>query len=405
MTANPLHLILLAAVLALLPATAPHAQPPAEQPLSAFYTPPSPIPSRPGQILRTEALPANLAQPGAGTNLRILYSSTDGLDGATPIAISGALFLPPGNPPQGGWPLVAWARGTVGVANACAPSWSGRDGRDIEYLDHWLAQGYAIVATDYQGLGTPGPHPYIAARPAAYGVLDSIRAAQSGAWPVSGRAVIIGQSQGGGAAFSATATARFYAPELDIRGTVATGTPFFDPARPVPAAAEPEPDSGLPKLGFSLLLLDLAERRFADFRAEEWLTPTGIEVLRLFQAECFPQAAAAIAPRRLTMAHAFRDTRVTTPVWMRLYPLFAFDTLRLPTPLFMGIGGVDEAVPAEGQLRLRQAACAAGSRIEAHLYPSLDHSGAVNGSLRESTPFVARAFAGQPNPGNCAGFR
>lgn len=401
---HPLRRLLLAAALALLPATAPHAQPPAEIPLSAFYTPASPIPARPGQILRFEPLPANLAQPGAATSLRILYSSTDGLDGASPIAISGALFLPPGTPPAGGWPLVAWARGTVGVANACAPSWSGRDRRDVQYLDHWLAQGYAIVATDYQGLGTPGPHPYVAARPAALGVLDSIRAAQSGTWPVSRRTVIIGQSQGGGAAFSATATARFYAPELDIRGTVATGTPFFDPARAVPAAAEPAPDSGLPKLGFSLLLFDLAERRFADFQAADWLTPVGIEALRVFQAECFPQAAASIGPRRLTMADVFRDTSLTTPVWMRLYPLLAFDTLLLPTPVFMGIGGVDEAVPAEGQLRLRQAACIAGSRIEAHLYPSLDHSGAVNGSLAESTPFVARAFAGQANAGNCAGF-
>ncbi len=400
----PIRLALLLAAIALLPATA-LAQPPAEVPLSAFYTPPSPIPPRPGAILRTEPLPAELALPGAATSLRILYSSTDGLDGATPIAISGALFLPAGQPPAGGWPLVAWARGTVGVANACAPSWSGRDARDVAYLGHWLAQGYAIVATDYQGLGTPGPHPYIAARPAAYGVLDSIRAAQSGAWPIAGRTVIIGQSQGGGAAFSATATARFYAPELDIRGTVATGTPFFDPARGVPAAAEPPPDAGMPKLGFSLLLLDLAERRFADFQAQDWLTPAGIAALRVFQAECFPQAAAAIAPQRLTMADVFRDTSLTTPVWMRLYPLFAFDTLHVPTPVFMGIGGADQAVPAEGQLRLRLAACAAGSAVQAHLYPALDHGGAVNGSLAESTPFVARAFAGLPNPGNCAGFR
>ena len=53
---------------------------------------------------------------------------------------------------------------------------TGPDERDAAYLNAWLQQGYAIVATDYQGLGTPGPHPYLAVRPEAYSVLDSARA-------------------------------------------------------------------------------------------------------------------------------------------------------------------------------------------------------------------------------------
>ncbi|MEA1146259.1 hypothetical protein U8M64_28080, partial [Klebsiella pneumoniae] len=83
-------------------------------------------------------------------------TSTDGLDGTTPIAVSGALFVPKGTPPVGGWPLMAWAHGTVGSADRCAPSLNERSPRDTRYLNYWLDQGYAIVATDYQGLGTPG---------------------------------------------------------------------------------------------------------------------------------------------------------------------------------------------------------------------------------------------------------
>ena len=60
------------------------------------------------------------------------------------------------------------------------------------------------------------------------------------------------------------------------------------------------------------------------------------------------------------------------------------------------------ARPPEGQERLFKDACAAGSVIEHHVYPALDHSGTVNGSLKDSTPFVKKAFAGEAIAGNCA---
>src|SRR5262249_39965868 len=159
---------------------------------------------------------------------RILYSSTDGLTGRSPVAVSGALFLPRGTPPEGGWPLIAWAHGTVGVADVCAPSWNERSDRDATYLNHWLSQGYAVVAADYQGLGVPGGHPYLATRPEAYSVLDSIRAVQAEpSYKISPKVVLVGQSQGAGAAFATAGEAAMYAPELKILGTVATGTPYF----------------------------------------------------------------------------------------------------------------------------------------------------------------------------------
>jgi Secretory lipase len=76
--------------------------------------------------------------------------------------------------------LPAWAHGTVGSADVCAPSWAGRSERDITYLNPWLDQGYAVVASDYQGLGTPGGHPCLTTRPEAYSVLDSVRAVEGG---------------------------------------------------------------------------------------------------------------------------------------------------------------------------------------------------------------------------------
>ena len=114
--------------------------------------------------------------PEASRGERILYSSTNGLNDKDRVSVSGALFWPKGDAPAGGWPIVAWAHGTVGTADKCAPSFAGRSDRDIQYLNSWLKAGFAVVATDYQGLGTAGGHPYLAAKPEGYSVLDSVRA-------------------------------------------------------------------------------------------------------------------------------------------------------------------------------------------------------------------------------------
>src|SRR5262249_2231695 len=79
-------------------------------------------------------------------------------------------------------------------------------------------------ATDYQGLGTPGPHPYLLFRPEGYSVLDGLRAALvQFAGTLRDEIVLVGQSQGSGAALGAAYLAPLYAPELHILGVVATG--------------------------------------------------------------------------------------------------------------------------------------------------------------------------------------
>jgi hypothetical protein len=137
--------------------------------------------------------------------------------------VSGAIHFPKGTAPPGGWPIVAWAHGTTGTADVCAPSWMPRGKRDTDYLNAWLAQGYAVVASDYQGLGTPGGHPWMAVRPAGWSVLDSARSALAAFPELANAVVIVGQSQGAHAALSATGLAAAYAPTLTMKGTVVTG--------------------------------------------------------------------------------------------------------------------------------------------------------------------------------------
>jgi pimeloyl-ACP methyl ester carboxylesterase len=361
-----------------------------------FYRLTAPPPKRPGVLIRSEAMQPAQSLAKAASNIRFLYSSTDGLDGKTAIAVSGAIFIPSGTSPKGGWPLIAWAHGTVGIADICAPSFNVRSARDTAYLNHWLAQGYAIVASDYQGLGVNGGHPYLATRPAAYSVLDGIRAAQKARLKLSKKVVVVGQSQGGGAAFGIAGYAPSYAPELDISGTVATGTPYFTPKRP-PMVSNSNVVS--PAFGLTLLAMYLRVQVDPTFRPEDNMTLEGLRIFQMGRTGCFDAMAKAVVEKHITRANAFH----VEPLQLLAdqYVLMSYATLKLKGPVFMGTGSKDEAALPAAQLRLRNDACAAGSVIEHHVYPNLDHQGTVNGSLEDSTPFVKKAFAGETIAGNC----
>ncbi len=361
----------------------------------AFYAPQY-IPGRAGVLIASEPLSAEQSLSGAAVNTRILYTSTDGVKGVGFLPVSGALFLPPGTAPEGGWPLIAWAHGTVGVADVCAPSWNARSERDAIYLNHWLGQGYAVVASDYQGLGAPGGHPYLATKPAAYSVLDSIRAVQAADFPVSDNVVLVGQSQGGGAAFATAGAAKTYAPDLDIRGTVATGTPYFT-LDSAPADRDPNAVEGV--FAYTLYILHLVKQANPDYDVDGLLTEAAKPVFELTRTACLGDVWTAVEAQGLSQAKAFtRDPMLEIAPYFRL---MAYDTLGVKGPVFMGTGGQDHDVPPAGQERLKVDACRAGTVIEHHVYADLDHSGTVNGSLADSTPFVAKAFAGEAIAGNC----
>jgi pimeloyl-ACP methyl ester carboxylesterase len=365
--------------------------------VSAFYTLETAAPAKPGKMIRTEPQPAETALAAAAQSIRILYSSTDGLDGKTPIAVSGSLFLPKGEAPAGGFPLIAWAHGTVGVADVCAPSNNPRSERDTKYLSHWLAQGYAVVASDYQGLGTPGGHPYLATRPEAYSVLDSIRAVQADpSLKLSKSVVLVGQSQGGGGAFATAGEAATYAPEIDIRGTVATGTPYFT-ADTAPAVRDPNAVSGV--FAYSLYIMYLVEKADPAFKIADYISEKAKPVMESTRTQCLMSTWKMIEDQGINQANAF--VKDPTPEMTKQFPLMTYSTLKLKGPVFMGTGGKDADVPPPGQTRLFNDACKAGSVIEHKVYAKLDHSGTVNGSLEDSTPFVKKAFAGESIEGNC----
>ncbi|WP_205214846.1 alpha/beta fold hydrolase [Altererythrobacter sp. ZODW24] len=367
--------------------------------LSPFYKSDSTLPERAGILIRQEQLEQRQSLVNAGSNIRILYSSTDGLSGDSLLPVSGVLYMPKGEASEGGWPLIAWTHGTVGIADICAPSWNGRQSRDENYLNLWLSRGYAVVASDYQGLGTQGTHPYLATRPAAYSNLDIIRAVQAGDFPLAKRVVLLGQSQGAGAAIATADYAKSYAPEIDLVGVVATGAPYFTPAVLDVLDRLRKPDELDPLLGYTFLGMTLVEQVDPDFQMRDYISDAAWPVASRVDDTCYAGLKEMVIKSGLTRRQSF--ARPAAPA-MRLgfermgYPSLAFDT-----PLFLGTGADDKDTPARMQAGLVMAACKAGTPVESVLYSGLNHTEVVMTSTQQSIPFVEAAFRGDEIKGNC----
>jgi ribonuclease BN (tRNA processing enzyme)/pimeloyl-ACP methyl ester carboxylesterase len=350
--------------------------------VSDFYRWDGDLPGTPGTPLRDEPVPDHLQLANAAKGVRVLYTSTDGIDGKRMVAVSGAIYFPQGRVPAGGWPVIAWAHGTTGTADVCAPSWMERGLRDTNYLNAWLAQGYAVVASDYQGLGTRGGHPWRSVRPEGWSVLDAVRSALAAFPQLANSVVIVGQSQGAHAALSAAGLANAYAPALRIRATVATGVGGY------PRSQWP------PQRTSTSLFLVLHKLQAFDpaFQPSDYLTDAGKQAF----------AAAARSCVRPGETVPLNDVLKVWPESATVEAAEEWPTLRFSHPVFVGIGLADSATPPHAQYSTATAACRAGSIVETHYYPDKDHGGAVNASLVDSVPFVKKALAGASIAGNCA---
>lgn len=193
----------------------------------AFYDPPSPLPEgEHGDLIWARPLTNDAVLPAASENWLVLYRSTS-ITGE-PIAVSGTVAIPEGTPPEGGWPVISWAHGTVGIADKCAPSRNDADYPAAGYIDlmdatlnKWVKKGYAVVATDYQGLGTPGVHLYLVGQAEARSATDIVYAARQLNAKISRNWLAMGHSQGGGAAVYTAFLGPVYGQGLNLQGAIA----------------------------------------------------------------------------------------------------------------------------------------------------------------------------------------
>jgi pimeloyl-ACP methyl ester carboxylesterase len=350
-----------------------------------FYRWDDEAPSTKGRMLRTMELPAEQRIGAAATNTRILYAST-GWNGSAIVA-SGAYFLP-GQPPEGGGPVLAWAHGTVGIADRCAPSRNRRSERDLAYLTAWLDAGYAIVAADYEGLGTKGTHPYLNAASAARTVVDAVAATMADRRDLSDRWAVIGQSQGGAAALATAALA----PGYGSRGLVAAH-----------ATAPPSNASLLFKLrsdkpnrsfGFIPLMLRSWEVTEPGFQPAEYLAGRGPRLLAMADTDCYSELADWVEQQGVTGAEILHDGSADLDELNRRF--FEPPSTGYEVPVLITHGDADTTVPRSLTDSLVDRLCQGGASVTYVNYSQEDHSSGLARSLQDSVPWMRARFEQAP---------
>jgi uncharacterized membrane protein HdeD (DUF308 family)/alpha-beta hydrolase superfamily lysophospholipase len=337
--------------------------------VDAFYDAPDDVPSQPGQLLRIE--PFERGVPDDARAWRILYTTTrdDGIP-----AVASALVAAPRTLPAGPRPVIAWAHGTTGVARTCAPSvLADPFGSGAFFvLDDVVAQGWVLVATDYVGLGTPGPHPYLIGEGEGRSVLDAVRAArQIDDLPLEERTIVWGHSQGGHAALWAGQLAESYAPDVGVEGVAALA-----PASDLPGLVDNlgnVPGGSI----FATYVLDGYSRTYDDVGFDDYVRPTARVTVREVAGRCLGEPAVFVSV--LTSLTTDMSVFSTEPGSGSLGDRLVENTPGGPfaAPLLIGQGATDPLVLPDVQAAFAASLCADGNTVDFRTYDGRDHVGVV----------------------------
>ena len=360
-------------------------------PAGDLYRPPNPLPpGRPGQIIWAQRVGGiNFSPPQV--LWRVLYHSRD--QSGRDVAVSAFAIVPKAEAPKRGRPVYAWAHGTTGLGDQCAPSKAIRE--NLPPYAGELANGNAlVVATDYEGLGTPGDHTYLVGRPEGQAILDSVRAAA--ALPNAGTLrdiVLAGQSQGGGAALFAAQLAPAYAPELHIRGVFASA-PAAELAT-IATAVQTSPFKGI-------LLLAAAGLRAAypGFEPSAFLTPSAVSDLHRVAQECVDTTIDRYKNRPTTDIFAADPSRVAAIA--RILDENSPGAVKPDAPVMIVQGQHDEQIPVAVSAALAAKYCALHATVLRRTYAGANHDGVLDAAHVDAIAWINARYQQRPAPTTCS---
>lgn len=349
-----------------------------------------------GSIVSAETMPNLPIQVRlSGVNAaRVVYRSVQ--PGVGEREVSGTVFTPSGEAPEGGWPVISYAHGTTGIEQACAPSRSASLLGASALVQGYTTAGFAVAITDYEGLGHPGNHAYLDNITAGYDVIDAVRALRTVFPDVGTQWAAFGGSQGGGAAWAANELADSYAPELDLVGAVALAPGANMVGLVDKAIAGTLTDDQGPLLQW--VLESLARRDPAlnldDYRsgeaAQDWAALTG----------CTPDKAGARedAVNRLGDKDFAPKSDAAADSLRRALGAMAVPQGPASAPMLVAYGDADTYIDAAWTDAALEQACGYGDIITIDRQAGRGH-GDVNGDAVNQ--WIGDRFAGVPAQNDC----
>lgn len=363
---------------------------------ASFYSWPRPDPAiAPGTLLRYQpmALPAFYRARA----WRILYVTRD--FAGRPIISSGMVVMSAyADKIPSRREIVAYAHPTTGVARKCAPTVRQKPTEAIIGLAQLIRGRYIIAASDYPGLGTPGPVGYLVGLGQGRAVIDSVRAARRIPDVRGGtRFALWGFSQGGHAALFAADQAKTYAPELSLVGVAATAPPT-DLRALLYASIETVPG----RILTAMTLWSWSGKYGAPLAP---LVDADVaKVVRSVSSNCVDDLGGKLdvlaAQRPLKQRFLSADPG-RTPPWNELLRANSMFHLPAGVAAFLAQGGADTIVRPETTHRLAEASCRAGNRVKYLALPGAGHTRSAGLAVEDAMAWIADRFAGAPAPSTC----
>ncbi|MGH2864306.1 MAG: lipase family protein [Solirubrobacteraceae bacterium] len=371
---------------------------------SAFYTPPSPIPTaaagglvwyRPATVNLNVTLPSIKAWT-------VLYQST-GQQGQ-PDWVTGTVMVPSAKwSGKGERPVVTYAEGTQGLAHQCAPSLQMTAGTEYDggAIVESLKRGYAVTVTDYQGYTNGAVPTYSAGKAEGQAVLDVVRAGRQ--VPGSGitekdPVIVWGYSQGGQAAGWAAEIQPSYAPDVKMIGLAAGGVPAN-------LQAIGEFDNASVGTAFGLDgLIGLSAAYPEVFSLASLSNAAGLEAAGKLLNECAIQSLAEfrdVNDDEYTIGKkSFTQIEAENPAIEKVVDEQQLGTKAVSVPVYHYHGLEDEFVPVKQDVELHQKWCALGVSDDFQLYPG-DHLLTDPTAIGNVIKWIEERVAGKKAPSTC----
>lgn len=352
-------------------------------PLTKFYDTTDPLPTgKPGELIRSMEFDAYDLPLGVSA-VRILYHSrsANGED----VASSGVVLFPDRQAPTGGWPVIAWAQDWNGVARQCAPSLS-RNLQHGTFLSMYVNVGYAVVASDYTGLGTRFRHAFADVQSSAWDVIESIPATRRAVPQMGSRWIAMGTGEGGDVAVSVAEL------EHDIRDSNYLGSIALSGLVDLQDTYGPSTSFSTSRVFFLAYGIKTV---YPQFEAAAILTDPGLPLYRDIAQAC----SETNAGQRNSAAALLKPGWEENAFVQKYFERNRLGLRSADVPLLV-VGSQNDPAIAE-TTKIVARLCHQGDRVQFEKYAEYDPGRVIGDSVRDQMAWIQARFANARAPSNC----
>jgi hypothetical protein len=353
--------------------------------LDKFYDVSNPLPpGKPGDLIRSEEFDEYALPPGI-LAVRILYHSRSA--NGDDIATSGVVLYPDAETPRGGWSVIAWAHSLNGVARQCAPSLA-RNLLHGPFLSMYVNLGYAVVATDYAGLGTVFRNAFSDMQSNARDVIYSIPAARAAVPKLDSRWIAIGIEEGGPAAFGVAELESGIRDPSYLGSVVISG--LDDPQRRYQSSGA--------RYETPIFLAYGIKTVYPKFDVKEILTDKGLALYADVGHSCADPSKQA----KYSSAEMLRSNWASNNFIKRYFGRNTPGQKAAQRPILVISSELDSSTPINLTAQMISQMCRRGDQIQFERYPESEMSSVFGDSVGGQISWLQARFGDRPAASNCS---